>query len=134
MPCLRQAAITFDWSISGWYSIWFVAIGSDETAACRRHGISVTAYCPIARGKVVDDPVIVGIAKTHGRTPAQVALKWLIQQPGVIAIPRTSSKARLAENLDIDGFELLAPEMDAIAGLAHAGGRLVNVAWSPKWD
>lgn len=102
--------------------------------ACRRHGISVTAYCPIARGKVVGDPVMEAIAERHGRTATQVALRWLVQQPGVIAIPRTSSKARLAENLDIDGFELSEAEMTEIAGLAHADGRLVRASWAPDWD
>ncbi len=102
--------------------------------ACRRHGISVTAYCPIARGKVVGDPVIEEIAARHGKTPVQVTLRWLVQQPDVIAIPRTSSKVRLAENLDIDGFTLSVAEMQAIAGLSHPQGRLVRAAWAPNWD
>jgi 2,5-diketo-D-gluconate reductase B len=107
---------------------------SKVMAACRRHGISITAYCPIARGKVVGDPVIEEIAKRHGRTPAQVTLRWLVQQEDVIAIPRTGSKSRLAENLDLDGFTLSDAEMTAIAGLAHPEGRLVHPGWAPKWD
>jgi diketogulonate reductase-like aldo/keto reductase len=102
--------------------------------ACRRHGISITAYCPIARAKVIGDPVMEDIAARHSRNPVQVALRWLVQQPGVVAIPRTSSKTRLAENLDIDGFNLTDAEMAAIADLAHPEGRIVNVAWAPKWD
>lgn len=101
---------------------------------CRRHGISITAYCPIARGKVVGDPVIEEIAARHGKTPAQVTLRWLVQQPDVIAIPRTSSKARLAENLDIDGFTLSEAEMQAFANLSYPDGRLVRASWAPKWD
>ncbi|MEJ8574693.1 aldo/keto reductase [Microbaculum marinum] len=102
--------------------------------ACARHGISVTAYCPIARGKVVGDPVIDPIAGRHGKSAAQVTLRWLVQQPDVIAIPRTSSPARLAENLDIDDFALSEEDMAAISGLARPDGRLVNVAWAPDWD
>lgn len=107
---------------------------SKVMAACRRHGISVTAYCPIARGRVIGDPVIDRIAKRHGRTSPQATLRWLVQQPDVIAIPRTSSKARLAENLDVDGFTLSDSEMTEIAGLSKPDGRVVNTAWAPKWD
>ena len=103
-------------------------------AACERHGLSLTAYCPLARGKVVGNPVIEEIAGRHGKTSGQVALRWLVQQPGVIAIPRTSSKARLVENLDVFGFTLSGEEMAAIAGLARPDGRVVPVSWAPDWD
>lgn len=103
-------------------------------AACERHGLSLTAYCPLARGKVVGNPVIEEIAGRHGKTSGQVALRWLVQQPGVIAIPRTSSKARLVENLDVFGFTLSGEEMAAIAGLARPDGRVVQVSWAPDWD
>ena len=73
-------------------------------AATRGHGLAITAYCPIALGKVVDDPVIAEIARTHGKTEAQVTLRWLIQQGDVIAIPRTSKVERLRENLDSSTF------------------------------
>jgi 2,5-diketo-D-gluconate reductase B len=102
--------------------------------ACRRHGISVTAYCPIARGRVVGDAVIEAIAKKHGRTAAQVTLRWIIQQDGLVAIPRTSSKARLAENLDLGGFQLSDDEMAEISDLSHPHGRVVTPAWAPQWD
>lgn len=103
-------------------------------AACRRHGLSLTAYCPLARGRVVGDPVIEEIAARHGKTAGQVALRWLVQQSGVIAIPRTSSTARLAENLDVFDFTLTDAEMAAIAGLARPDGRVVQVSWAPDWD
>ena len=102
--------------------------------ACRNHGISVTAYCPIARGKVIGDPGIEPIAKRYGKTAPQVTLRWLAQQPGVISIPRTSSKTRLAENLDIDDFVLSDAEMATISDLANPDGRVVNVSWAPDWD
>lgn len=103
-------------------------------AACAHHGLSLTAYCPLARGKVVGNPVIEEIAARHGRTAGQVALRWLVQQPGVIAIPRTSSKARLAENIDVFGFALTDDEMAAISGLARPDGRVVQASWAPDWD
>jgi len=103
--------------------------------AWRRHGISLTAYCPLARGRVAGDPLINKIARRHGKTAAQVTLRWLVQQPGVIVIPRTSNKARLIENFSIFDFTLAAAEMSAMSQLAVAKGRQVNPAdWAPAWD
>ena len=108
----------------------------DETkvkAACAKHGIAVTAYCPIARGRLGDDEVLARIGKGHGKSAAQVSLRWLVQQ-GVIVIPRTSKAERLKENITVFDFELSSEEMKEIAGLAHRGGRIVDWAYSPKWD
>ena len=97
--------------------------------------LALTAYCPLARGKVVDDPVIKGVADRHGKTPAQVTLRWLIQQPGVIAIPRTSNPARVAENFDVFDFALDDADMTAISGLGTRAGRMVEVeGHSPDWE
>ena len=106
---------------------------SKVIAACRRHGISVTAYCPIARGKVPGNPVIERIAKAHGKSAGQVALHWLVQQ-GVIPIPRTAKVERLPENLAVFDFALSPAEMTDIAGLKQPDGRVVNPAHAPKWD
>jgi 2,5-diketo-D-gluconate reductase B len=102
--------------------------------ACRRNGLSVTAYCPVARGRVFDAPVIADIARRHGRSPAQVALRWLLQQDGVIAIPKTATPARLKENLEAGAFSLDEQEMAAISGLGDRAGRLVETSYSPDWD
>lgn len=102
--------------------------------ACRRHGMAVTAYCPIARGAVADDPVIREIAAAHGRTPSQVTLRWLIQQPGVAAIPKTARRERLIENLAVADFSLTAAEMARISGLARPDGRLIEEEHAPVWD
>jgi 2,5-diketo-D-gluconate reductase B len=102
-------------------------------AACRRQGISVTAYCPIARGKVPGNPVLERIAKTHGKTAGQVALRWLVQQ-GIIPIPRTGKVERLKENLAAFDFALADAEMAEIAALKQPDGRVVNPAHAPKWD
>lgn len=114
---------------------WHVYLDQSKVLdACRRHGISVTCYCPIARGKVVGDPLMADVAARHGKSETQVALRWLVQQPGVVAIPRTSNRQRLAENLDIADFALSEEDMAAIGGLAHPQGRMVNAAWAPDWD
>jgi diketogulonate reductase-like aldo/keto reductase len=86
-----------------------------------------------ARGEATDDAVIARIGKAHGKTPAQVSLRYLIQQ-GIGAIPRTSRVERLAENIAIFDFELTEAEMAEIAKLARPDGRIVDWAWSPKWD
>jgi diketogulonate reductase-like aldo/keto reductase len=91
-------------------------------ADCRRRGLSVTAYRPLARGRVFDDPVLAGIARSHGRTPGQVALRWLVQQDGVIAIPRSSKPGHARDNFGIDGFALDEREMAEIATLASPRG------------
>ncbi len=103
-------------------------------ATCRKHGLALTAYCPVARGRVFDDPAIGAIAIRHGRTAAQVTLRWLVQQDGVIAIPKTATPSRLKENLSIFDFELSDDEMTKISRLAEPNGRVVNAIWAPQWD
>ncbi len=101
--------------------------------ACRKHGISITAYSPIARGKVKGDEVLARIGAAHGKSAAQACLRYLVQQ-GIIVIPRTSKVERLTENFEIFDFELTAPEMAEIRGLAGPLGRGLNPAWAPDWD
>lgn len=99
------------------------------------HGLAVIAYCPIALGKVVGDSVLETIAAAHKKTAAQVALRWLISQPGVVAIPRSSKIERLRENLDVFDFELTAAEMDKISRLKRPNSRIINEPdWVPHWD
>ena len=106
---------------------------SKVLAACRAHGMAAVAYSPIAKGSTKSDSVLARIGKTYGKTGAQVSLRWLIQQ-GVGAIPRTSKVERLAENIAIFDFALTDSEMQDISGLARPDARLVDWAWSPKWD
>jgi 2,5-diketo-D-gluconate reductase B len=108
---------------------------SKVVAACRRHGMAVIAYSPIARGKVRGDPVLDAVARAHGKSPAQICLRFLVQQ-GVPVIPRTSRIERLSENIDVFDFELTPDEMTRIGALASAQGRLVDFAYSgtPRWD
>lgn len=103
-------------------------------AAARRHGSSVTAYSPLARGKIAGDPVLSAIAADHGVDIGQAALRWLVQQPGVIAIPKTATPARARSNLDIFDFALTDEEMTRIGGLARPDGRLISPGFAPEWD
>ena len=102
-------------------------------AACRAHGLAVTAYCPIARGKVPGNEVLERVGRTHGKSSSQVALRYLVQQ-GIIPIPRTANADHLAANLAIFDFKLSDSEMAEIGKLRQPGGRVVNPPHAPKWD
>jgi diketogulonate reductase-like aldo/keto reductase len=108
---------------------------SKVVAACRRHGLSVTAYSPIARGRAVRDRALAAIGKAHGKTAGQVCLRFLVQL-GAIVIPRTSKVERLSENMAIFDFALSEAEMTEIVRLANPNGRIVDYAYSgsPQWD
>jgi diketogulonate reductase-like aldo/keto reductase len=98
---------------------------SATIAASRRHGLSVTAYTPIARGRVEGDAVLSRIGKAHGKTAAQTCLRYLVQQD-LVVIPRTSRSERLRENFDIFDFKLAPAEMQEIAALAGPRGNIVS--------
>jgi 2,5-diketo-D-gluconate reductase A len=80
------------------------------------HGIATEAWSPIAKGKVLDDPTIVAIAKEHGKTPAQVVLRWHVQH-GSIVFPKSVTQSRMQENFEIFDFELPAADMGSISAL-----------------
>ena len=101
--------------------------------ACKRHGMAVVAYSPIARGGAIGDKVLGRIGEAHGKSAAQVCLRWLTQK-GIAVIPRTSKVERLTENLANLEFDLSDAEMKEITGLARRRGRIVDWSWSPKWD
>ncbi len=104
-------------------------------AACRKHGMLVTCHVPLARGEVLKDPVIQKIAKAHGKTAAQVALKWLIQQPDVSVVPRALEFSEIEENIDIFDFELSQDEMNQISALRDKNVRIVSPeVRRPVWD
>jgi 2,5-diketo-D-gluconate reductase B len=103
-----------------------------ETA--RRNGMFLTAYSPLARGKVFKEPVLQEIGATHGKNAGQVALRWLIQQEGVAAIPKSATKENIKGNIDIFDFSLSDEEVQKINALANPEGRQVNPDFAPKWD
>jgi 2,5-diketo-D-gluconate reductase B len=102
-------------------------------AACRKHGMAVVAYSPVARGGAKGDATLERIGKAHGKSAAQVSLRYLVQQ-GIVVIPRTNRLERLEENFALFDFELSEQEMQDIYRLAHRRGRIVDWTWSPKWD
>lgn len=102
-------------------------------AACRAYGLAVTAYCPLARGKVPGNDALARIGKTHGKTAAQIALRYLVQQ-GIIPIPRTAKPEHLAANLAIFNFTVSDTEMAEIARLKQPALRVVNPPHAPRWD
>ena len=89
--------------------------------ATRERGMAVVAYSPIARGKAKNDAMLARIGRAHGKSAAQVSLRFLVQQQFVV-IPRTSKLERLSENFEIFDFELSADEMAEIVALARRGG------------
>lgn len=104
-------------------------------AAASAAGLSLTAYFSLADGKVAHDPVLAEIGAAHGKSAAQVALRWLVQQPGVIALTKTAKVARLAENAALFDFALTGAEMAAIHALARPDGRIVSPeGLAPQWD
>lgn len=108
---------------------------SKVIAACRERGLVLTAYCPLARGRLHGDRVLAEIARRSGKTFAQVALRWLVQQEVIAAIPRSSNAERIAQNIDVFDFALSEQDMRRIADLARPDGRIADpVGRAPAWD
>ncbi len=97
------------------------------------HDFLVTAYSPLAQGKVMESDQLKEIGKEYGKSPAQVSLRWLIEQENVIAIPKASSREHLEENIDIFDFELSDEHFEQIDELDKST-RLVNPSFAPDWD
>ena len=99
---------------------------ADQRAADKQRGILTQAWTPIGKGTaLLEEPVVVNIAKAVGRTPAQIVLRWHLQL-GVLPIPKSATPARQAENLAVLDFELNDQQMQAMAGLTRADGRIFN--------
>jgi len=102
---------------------------------CRSKGLIFTAYCPLARGRLFNDPVLREIAEKKDRTIAQIALRWLMQQGNIAAIPRSSNPKHIAESLNVFNFELTQEEMQRITALKRPDGRIANPKGrAPVWD
>lgn len=104
-------------------------------AGCVARGIVLTGYCPLGRGRLLDDPVLGEIARVKGKTPAQIALRWQLQHANVAPLPRSSNARRIAENLALFDFALTPSEMARISGLKRAGAKIADPAGrAPLWD
>jgi 2,5-diketo-D-gluconate reductase B len=102
--------------------------------AAHSHGVVVTAYSPLGSGGLLNEPVLAEIARARGATPAQVCLRWLLDQTGVAAIPKAASHEHRAENLAaLDLAPLTYEERAAVDGLAR-GKRFINPSFAPEWD
>ncbi|MFO0581439.1 MAG: aldo/keto reductase [Anaeromyxobacter sp.] len=95
-------------------------------AFCAKHGIAVEAYAPLVKARRLDHPVVVRVAAKHGRTPAQVLVRWGLDH-GVITIPKSVRKERLQENLDVFGFGLDAEDLAALDALDEN----FRTSWDP---
>lgn len=89
---------------------------------CEVHGITLQAWAPVMRGRVNQVPELVEIGARHGKTPAQVSIRWILQK-GITTIPKSVHRERVAENADVYDFALSPAEMDAIDALDR-GGRI----------
>jgi diketogulonate reductase-like aldo/keto reductase len=104
-------------------------------AKLKEHGMILTAYCPVARGQLLNDPVIGRIAAAHNKSSAQICLRWLIQQPMVAAVPRALDERHIVENLDVFDFSLSNDEMRTISALRKRQIRIADPPErAPKWD
>ena len=95
-------------------------------------GISITAYCPLARGHLSESAGLVAMAKKHGATPEQIGLAFLMAE-GHVVIPSSSKRERIQSNWDAQKVRLSAEDISTIRKL-DANRRLVNGAWCPVWD
>lgn len=93
---------------------------------------ALVAYSPLAQAKVVADDVLGEIGARHDKSAAQVALRWLLQQKMVVAIPKARTEEHMLANMDVFDFELEEREMTAIGELDE-GERLIDPSWAPRW-
>jgi 2,5-diketo-D-gluconate reductase B len=95
--------------------------------------IPLVAYCPLGQGRAASDETLIAIGRKHGASAAQVALKWLLDQDGVAAIPKASRAESQQANLDALNVGLDEEDLKAIAGLPK-DKRFVNPGFAPAWD
>lgn len=94
-------------------------------AAVKARGMAFVAYCPLGRGRMFSEPLLAEIGKARGKSVAQIALRWSIQQ-GIIPIPRSSKPERIAGNAEVFDFTLNDDEMRRISSLKRPDGRIAN--------
>jgi len=97
----------------------------DIVAWCQKRNVVLEAYCPVVRGKRFEEPVVQKLAKAHGKTPAQILLRWSLQM-GFVPLPKSVTKTRIEENADLYGFELSKEEMEELTTSEYA-----PCAWDP---
>lgn len=112
-----------------------VYLGQDRLRrVLARHNLILTAYMPLAKARTVNDPVLWDIGEQYGKTAAQVALRWLVEQDRVAAIPATANPHHAATNFDIFDFQLSESDQERIAGLEKKRRICKPEGLSPAWD
>lgn len=111
------------------------ALLSQQTllAHLQKHNLSLTAYYPLVNATLLDNVIIQIIANVYNKTPSQIALRWLIQQKGVAAIPKSANAKRQEQNLDIFDFVLSDADMTSISNLG-GNKHFINASTAPVWD
>jgi diketogulonate reductase-like aldo/keto reductase len=99
----------------------------------RENKLSLTAYYPLAHTKLLDNPIIQNLANDYNKTASQIALRWLIQQEGVAAIPKSGNTERQEENQQIFDFSLSEAEMNAVFSLG-GNEHFIAASTAPVWD
>lgn len=100
---------------------------------CRQNGVPMVAYSPLARGRVIEDPVLQDIAAQHHKNPAQVVIRWFLQHHGVGLVPKAAQANHIQANFEVFDFELSEHDMQQITQLDQ-GLRLIDPPWAPEWD
>ncbi len=100
---------------------------------CRSRRLAVEAYSPLAKGRAPKDGLLQEIGSTHGKNAAQVTIRWLLQQNGIVCLPKSGNPEHIRQNFDVFDFELSEEEMERISAL-NKGKRLISPSWAPEWD
>lgn len=100
---------------------------------CHRHEMPLVAYSPLAQGAAQQNDTLAEIGEKHGKTAPQIALRWLVQQSGVVAIPKSSSEKHLRQNMEVFDFQLDEQDLGRIDALPKQRRR-IDPDWSPNWD
>lgn len=101
---------------------------------CREREMMLTAYSPLTRGDLLRNETLQEIGERYGKGEAQVALRWLIQQENVAAIPKSSTQEHQQANIKIFDFELSGDEMQQIHELTSTNSRKIDPGFAPYWD
>jgi len=134
LPLLRKVVEELGAPLSAIQVEYHVLLGQNALLDyARQHDMALTAYTPLARNKVSDIPAIQQIAAKHSVLPTQVALKWLLDQPNVAAIPKASSEANQLANLSALQVQLDDQDRALIASLSKRE-RQVSPDFAPVWD
>jgi diketogulonate reductase-like aldo/keto reductase len=96
---------------------------------CRERSILIQAYSPLTRGERLDDMTLTEVGKDHGKTPAQVLIRWNFQL-GTNPVPKASTREHLQENIDVFDFELSGEEMERLSGLNEHYSALAGLAYA----